>query len=177
MIWIHTRPAIMNLIGTICLVAFLLVATGRTSAMAAGNAITPHFAALKADKVHVRKGPGRKYDIVWTFRSLGLPVEVTARHEHWRRIRDSAGSEGWVHFRLISALRMALVSPWQDEKQTIILHRDAAENSRPVARLEPSVKVLVKSCTGNWCLVTVGSFKGWIGQKKLWGVYPGEVIK
>ena len=143
----------------------------------AAKATTPHFAALKADKVHVRKGPGRKYDIVWTYHSLGLPVEVTASHEHWRRVRDSTGAEGWVYFRLLTALRMALISPWQKQKMAISLHSSASLESAAVVNLEAGVKVLVKSCTGNWCLVSISNFKGWIEQKKLWGVYQGEVIK
>lgn len=154
----------------------LLLLSFAGGAQAAKSANTPYFAALKADEVHVRKGPGRSYDIVWTFRSLGLPVEVTAEHEHWRRIRDSSGSEGWVYFRLITNLRMALITPWQKTKGAIALHKSSSAASPIVAKLEPRVKVLVKSCTGTSCLVSVGGFKGWIEQKKLWGVYPGEVL-
>jgi SH3-like domain-containing protein len=165
-----------------CSAAILVFATalllqGFTGeAQAAKGKNTPYFAALKADEVHVRKGPARSYDILWTFRSLGLPVEVTAEHEHWRRIRDSTGSEGWVYFRLISNLRMALITPWQTEKGVISLNKSSRAGSPVIARLEPGVKVLVKSCTGTSCLVSVGGFKGWIEQKKLWGVYPGETL-
>ena len=159
------------------LLAFSLVLMGNAGlAQAAKGTTKPYFGALKADEVHVRKGPGRDYDILWTYRSLGLPVEVTAQHEHWRRIRDSGGSEGWVYFRLITALRMALIAPWQKKKGTISLQKSASGGSAVVARLEPGVQVLVKTCTGASCLVTVGGFKGWIAQKKLWGVYPGEII-
>jgi SH3-like domain-containing protein len=139
--------------------------------------ISPYFVSLKADKVNVRKGAGRDYDILWTYRSTGLPVEVIAEHEHWRRIRDSEGSEGWVHFRLISRLRFALVAPWDKTNKTYELHQRASSNSAISARLEPGVKLFVKSCSSEWCEVTVGDIKGWIEGKRLWGVYPGEVIK
>ncbi len=161
----------------IFLVAGLFMITGPGAAEAKSGPYSPHFASLKADEVHVRKGPGRKYDILWTYRSLGLPLEVTAEHEHWRRVRDSSGAEGWVYFRLLSALRMALVSPWKKEKIAISLYTEASAEASTLVRLEPGVKVLVKSCTGRWCLVSVGGFKGWIEQIKLWGVYPGEVLK
>ncbi len=144
---------------------------------AASPPYTPHFAALKSDEVHVRKGPGRKYDILWTYRSLGLPLEVTAKHEHWRRVRDSTGAEGWVYFRLLSALRMGLISPWKKQKITISLFKKANTASATVVRLEPGVKVLIKSCRGAWCFVSVDAFKGWIEQAKLWGVYPGEIFE
>lgn len=155
----------------------LLMLAGQGMARAKSGVGAPHFASLKADEVHVRKGPGRSYDIVWTYRSLGLPVEVTAEHEHWRRVRDSSGAEGWVYFRLITALRMALISPWGKSKVTIPLYKNSKAVALPIVRLESGVKVLVKSCTGQWCLVSVGGFKGWIEQKKLWGVYLGEIIK
>ncbi len=158
----------------------LLFVSGETRA--APDVKTPYFAALKADEVHVRKGPGRSYDILWTYRSLGLPVEVTAEHEHWRRVRDSTGAEGWVYFRLITSLRMALIAPWektsaQPSAGTVPLFRSERAGAAVVAKLEPGVKVLVKSCNGTSCLVSVGGFAGWISQKKLWGVYPGEIIK
>ncbi len=158
-------------------VAVLILLFSGHGADAARKTKMPYFAALKADEVHVRKGPGREYDIQWTYRSLGLPVEVTAEHEHWRRIRDSSGAEGWVWFRLITALRMALIAPWEKKQSVHALHKSASPDSAVIARLEPGVKVLVKSCNGEACLVSVGGFRGWIRQKKLWGVYPGEVIR
>jgi len=166
-----TALAIMLLVGS----ALTFVGTGRV--YAASAPYTPHFATLKSDEVHVRKGPGRKYDILWTYRSLGLPLEVTAKHEHWRRVRDSTGAEGWVYFRLLSALRMGLISPWTKQKTTISLFQKANTASTTVVRLEPGVKVLIKSCSGAWCFVSVGGFKGWIEQTKLWGVYPGEIFE
>ena len=159
------------------LFAVLTFGAGVEPVLAKKDVVFPHFAALKADEVHVRKGPGRQYDIVWTYRSLGLPVEVTASHEHWRRVRDSSGAEGWVYFRLLTALRMALISPWKKQKRTTSLRKKPGVGAPVVVRLEPGVKVLVKSCTGSWCLVSVGGFKGWIEQTSLWGVYPGEVVQ
>ncbi len=159
------------------LVSSVLALASAGPVNAASAPYTPHFAALKSDEVHVRKGPGRKYDILWTYRSLGLPVEVTAKHEHWRRVRDSTGAEGWVYFRLLSALRMGLISPWKKQKITISLFQKASAASAVVVRLESDVKVLIKSCRSSWCFVTVGGFKGWIEQAKLWGVYPGETFE
>lgn len=137
----------------------------------------PHFASLKADEVHVRKGPGEDYDILWTYRSIGLPVEVTAAHEHWRRIRDSEGSEGWVHFRLLSALRSALIAPWEKNGEVTPLLDDDDAGARMVAKLESGVKVFVSRCDGKWCRVSVAALAGWLPQNRLWGIYPGETFK
>lgn len=155
----------------------LLLLLGTVGARAQSTQNNPYFSALKADKVNVRKGPGSGYGVLWVYRSLGLPVEVTASHEHWRRVRDSGGSEGWVYFRLLSRLRMALVSPWEKKKTIVPLYKTKGQGAAVLANLEPGVKVLVKSCDGSVCLVSLEGFKGWIGQTRLWGVYPGEIIR
>jgi SH3-like domain-containing protein len=156
---------------------FSIGATGSRAALAEGEPPQPHFASLKADEVHVRKGPGDEYDVLWTYHSLGLPVEVTAEHDHWRRIRDSEGAEGWVYFRLLSALRSALITPWDKSKETTPLRDDDSDGARLVARLESGVKVFVQQCNGSWCQVSVSSMLGWIPQNRLWGIYPGEKFK
>ena len=38
-----------------------------------------------------------------------LPVEITAKFENWRRIRDSDGTEGWVYHSLLSGKRTGMV--------------------------------------------------------------------
>ena len=54
----------------------------------------PRFVSLKSDKVNVRKGPSTDQSIVWVFSRAGLPVEVIAESENWRRVRDSEGADG-----------------------------------------------------------------------------------
>lgn len=162
----------------LALTVFVGLAAGPAAAAAtAAGGQLPRFASLKADEVHVRKGPGEDYDVLWTFRSLGLPVEVTAEHEHWRRVRDSEGSEGWVHFRLLSALRAVLVMPWEKGGQTAVLRASPDGEGRAIARLESGVKGYVQECDGSWCRVSVASLNGWIEQSRLWGVYPKEAFK
>ena len=73
----------------------------------------PRFVSLKSDRVNVRRGPGPEHGIDWVFRRAGLPVEVIAESEVWRRVRDSEGSTGWVLASLLSSRRTALVEPWE----------------------------------------------------------------
>src|SRR5262245_18188433 len=56
----------------------------------------PRFVSLKADKVNVRRGPASEHQVAWVFQRRGLPVEIVAEFENWRRIRDNDGEEGWV---------------------------------------------------------------------------------
>lgn len=57
----------------------------------------PRFAAMRADKVFMRKGPGQRYPIEWVYHRRGLPVEVEREFDVWRLIEDSDGMKGWVH--------------------------------------------------------------------------------
>ena len=47
----------------------------------------PRFVSLKADSVNLREGPNRDHPVKWIFKRAGLPVEITAEFEQWRRIR------------------------------------------------------------------------------------------
>ena len=68
----------------------LLVAT---AANAADDKL-PHFASLRVDPVNLRTGPGTRYPVEWVYQKKGLPVEVTATFDVWRRVRDADGTTG-----------------------------------------------------------------------------------
>ena len=135
----------------------------------------PRFVSLKPEKVNVRGGPTRQHDVTWQYTRSGLPVEITAESDNWRRIRDWEGSEGWVYHSMLSGRRTALVT--SKSKGELIPVHDAADNaSRVAARLQPGVMASVKRCTGRWCQIAGPGFAGWIVQERLWGVYPDETL-
>ncbi len=135
----------------------------------------PRFVSLKADKVNVRNGPNRDQDVAWVFNRAGLPVEVTAEYETWRRIRDADGAEGWVYHSMLSLRRTALVAPWL-KGETVPLRGSADADAKVVAKLEPSVLGVVKTCDGKFCRITGDGFDGYVQQNQLFGVYPGEKV-
>ena len=136
----------------------------------------PRFVSLKADEVNARVGPGGDYQIAWVFRRAGLPVEVLTEFENWRQVRDPSGSTGWVNAALTSARRTAVVAPWAKDR-TLFALTSSRGGSTAVARIEPGAIVDLMQCDGNDCEVYVGRQGGWMPQKDLWGVYPGETIK
>ena len=71
----------------------------------------PRFVSLKADRINVRSGPSRDQDVQWVYTRAGMPVEITAEFENWRRIRDWQGAEGWVYHSLLSGKRTGVVVP------------------------------------------------------------------
>jgi SH3-like domain-containing protein len=140
----------------------------------------PRFVSLKADKVNVRAGPTREHDVAWVFTRAGLPVEITAEFDTWRRIRDSEGAEGWVFHSLLSGRRTALIAPWakgESKGETVPLHERPDKAAAISARLAPGVLSTVKACNGRWCRIFGAGFDGFVEQERLWGVYPGEKVE
>jgi SH3-like domain-containing protein len=136
----------------------------------------PRFVSLRADRVNVRAGPGRDHRVTWTFAREGLPVEIVAEFDNWRRIRDSDGAEGWVFHSLLSGRRTGVVAPWSRE-DVLALRRSDSESAAAAAYVEPGVLVDLMACDGTWCRVSVQSVTGWMPQEQLWGVYPREVVR
>jgi len=137
----------------------------------------PRFVSLKSDKVNVRKGPSTDQAIVWVFSRAGLPVEVIAESDNWRRVRDSEGADGWVFHSLLSARRTVLVMPWAKGEESVPLYASNSTGSRAVAALQSGVLGNVLDCDGEWCQVSVDDYSGYVQQDKLWGVYRGEEVK
>ena len=151
----------------------------RQAAVDAGKAAlqVPRFVSLKSDKVNVRKGPSTDQSIVWVFSRAGLPVEVIAESDNWRRVRDSEGADGWVFHSLLSARRTVLVTPWSKGEERVPLYNSNSTSSRAVAELQSGVLGSVLDCDGEWCRVSVDDYSGYVQQDKLWGVYRGEEVK
>ncbi|MHB2167497.1 SH3 domain-containing protein [Alsobacter sp. R-9] len=135
----------------------------------------PRYVSLKSDRVNLREGPSKDHRTSWVFQRSGLPVEITAEFETWRRIRDAEGAEGWVLHSLLSGRRTALVAPWSKGDPLPLYTRPSAK-SEVEAQLQPGVLASVKSCDGTWCRVSGGGFDGYMAQDRLWGVYPNEKV-
>jgi SH3-like domain-containing protein len=134
----------------------------------------PRFASLKTDRVNLREGPSKDHATKWVYERAGLPVEITAEFEIWRKVRDSEGVEGWVLHSLLSGRRTGLVSP--KDAETSKLYVRPSTSAQLAATLQTGVIVNLRRCDGAWCLVDGDGFKGYIQQDKLWGVYPNEKI-
>src|SRR6476619_5559562 len=72
----------------------------KDAAVSTSGLPVPRYVSLKSDHVNVRAGPTKDNDVAWVYTRSGLPVEITAEFENWRRVRDSEGSEGWVYHSL-----------------------------------------------------------------------------
>ena len=159
--------------------SFAVDGDGKPEAAVTGKAAlpVPRFVSLKSDKVNVRRGPSTDQAIVWVFSRAGLPVEIIAESENWRRVRDSEGADGWVFHSMLSARRTALVAPWTKGEGSVPLYDSKSTSSHAVAALQAGVLGNVLSCDGEWCNMSVEDYSGYVQQDKLWGVYRGEEVK
>ena len=149
--------------------------SAKDSALTTSGLPVPRYVSLKSDHVNVRAGPTKDNDVAWVYTRSGLPVEITAEFENWRRVRDSEGAEGWVYHSLLSGRRTAVVTmKHKDELAPIYDSADA--DSAVAAKLQAGVVTQVKKCTTNWCHVAGNGFDGWIQQERLWGVYSDEQV-
>ena len=136
----------------------------------------PRFVSLKSDRVNLHEGPAKDHRTVWIYQRAGLPVEITAEFDTWRKIRDSEGTEGWVLHSLLSGRRTALVIPWQKGADAM-LRAKPVPDANPVAKLQAGVIGAVKTCKDGWCRLMGEGYDGWIEQGKIWGSYPGEALE
>ena len=178
-------PRWRAVIGIAAAAAVLAATAARTTAWAAGDTAigpasglpVPRFVSLKPDRVTVRGCPTRDHEIAFVFTRAGLPVEITAESDNWRRIRDWEGSEGWVLHSLLSGRRTALIlAPARAVDDFVALHASADGASAVTARLQAGVLAGVKRCSDSWCRISGEGFDGWIEEDRLWGVYPGEKV-
>lgn len=139
----------------------------------------PRFATTRSAPINVRVGPGQKYELAWVFNKPGMPVEITAEFDIWRKIRDYDGSEGWVQQNLLSGNRAGLVLPWKANADVPLL-ASANDKAGVRAYLTSGFRVDVRRCDGSWCQVEASAsgatYFGYIKQTDLWGVYQGETF-
>ena len=151
----------------------------QTTGTGASGLPVPRFVSLKSQNVNMRIGPGKQYQIDWKFVKKGLPIEIIQEYENWRKVRDPEGSEGWILHSLLSGKRTVIVNPGEIGKSSGIvpMYATASREGQLVGRLEAGVVANILTCTEDWCEVTAGELKGHVEKKKLWGVYPDELIE
>lgn len=133
------------------------------------NLPLPRYVSLKASEANVRRGPSKGHRIDWVYQRRDLPLQVTAEHGHWRRVRDRDGAGGWVHYTLLSGVRTVLV------EQDLVPIYDRPDDRSPIAaRLQLGVIARLGKCSIEWCELEAGGYDGWARKTALWGVEAAE---
>ncbi|MEX0838514.1 MAG: SH3 domain-containing protein [Parvibaculum sp.] len=152
------------------------VATLQAEAAAERGPVTglplPRYVSLKAGRANARRGPGTDFPIDWVYTKRGVPLEIIAESNHWRRIRDHDGDGGWIWHTMLDGARSVIVTGDKEEPRALHDKPDAAADV--VAYLEPGIVAAVRGCKAGWCRLEARGHSGWAQQSVLWGVYPGE---
>lgn len=136
------------------------------------NLPLPRYVSMKAAEANVRRGPSLTHRIDWVFKHEDIPLEITAEHGHWRRVRDRDGAGGWVHYSLLSGVRTAIA-----ETDMLELRAQPDPGSLVIARLEIGVIARIETCTATWCRLEVAGYEGWTPKGTIWGVAPDEILE
>lgn len=136
------------------------------------NLPVPRFVSLKTNEGFARRGPGKTHRVDWVFTRAGMPLRITAEYDNWRRVEDVDGEGGWVHYSLLSGVRTAMV-------QTDMVEFRAQPDDRADVLFQAELGVLGKvlECLNGWCRLSVEGERGWVPDRDLWGVAPGESIE
>lgn len=134
----------------------------------------PRFVSLAKDTTNVRAGPGQKYPVKWVMKMKSLPVEVILEYDHWRKIKDHEGAEGWVFKTLLSGKRTALINGNEAVKAYKYNIHENPKKYNVSMMLEPQTLVKINECLSQMCRVSASGLSGWIERKSLWGVYENE---
>ncbi len=133
----------------------------------------PRFVSLDRRRLeaNVRFGPGKQYPINWVFTRPGVPLEIVAEFDNWRKIKDHEGAEGWVAAQLLSGRRTIMI-----QGVTRDLRRTADNRARVLLRAEPGVIGDLLECGETWCRVEIEGQRGWLQRGEFWGTLPGEAV-
>jgi SH3-like domain-containing protein len=125
----------------------------------------PYWASLDEAEARMRTGPSTEFPVKWVYKRQFLPVKVVAVHEVWRKIEDPDGDQGWVHVRLLSPNRTALVIGSGNGA----LRESPEATARIAWRVEPGVVGRIDECVKGWCRFDNAGRTGYIEANKLWG--------
>lgn len=130
----------------------------------------PRFVSLGSDLVNMREGPSTEHGIKWVYHRDGLPVQVLAEYDVWRRVRDMDGEVGWIHVSLLSNQRTGVVIGNGYAGVRSSQELDASI----IAQVEPGVVGHVESCGPLSCRLNFSGVEGWVDRARFWGVYADE---
>ena len=132
----------------------------------------PYFAAIKVSEANLRVGPGRNYKVIYKYITKWLPVLISAKYDHWRKIKDPDGTEGWLHKGQLSSKRYVI------SIRSCQLYELCNNDSKIIANIKKNVVMKLIESRPIWCYIEVihnkRKIKGWIQKKDLFGILDSE---
>lgn len=142
-------------------IATVCIAGGQADA---SSKPVPYWASLTQPEARMRVGPSLDYPSNWVYRRRDLPVKVVQVLGLWRKIEDASGTQGWMHVRLLSDTKTAIVTA-----PVAMIRKSASDDARTLYRAEKGVVGRLSSCGKGWCEIDVSGQKGFIRTGDIWG--------
>lgn len=172
----NSRRAVTGLL-ILCLLYMTATKTGAADDGQTFSGLqVPRFVSLKTDRVNLRTGPSQNYPIKLVYVRKGLPLEVIAESELWRRVRDMDGDEGWVHGATLDGARYLFVRG-DGSGRVVAVRRDPSRDAPIRFLAQPGVIGELDKCQADWCLMAAQGQTGWVHRSLVWGVYADETIE
>jgi SH3-like domain-containing protein len=150
------------------IVKFLVLGgTLLTASAAVGQSArkTPYWASIEEAEARMRTGPNTTYPVKWVYKRQYLPVKVISVYEVWRKVEDPDGDQGWMHVRLLSPNRTAIVTASGVSE----LRDEPSPTSRISWRVEKGVVGKIDDCQKGWCRLDIAGRAGYIETDRIWG--------
>lgn len=162
----------MNLSAVAVFLAISLAACNKTSVARddgtpSGQPV-PRYLSLQDDQVNARAGPGTDYPIKWTYHAKGLPVQVIAETEDWRRICDPFGERSWVKSTGVQGERTVV----RLAKTPLPLRASPKVDAPVRAYLQPQAVAALDREVPGWLRLEAGGVKAWAPIDQVWGAAP-----
>ena len=125
----------------------------------------PRYVSLKSNDANIRVGPSKNYPIEIKYVKRNYTLKVLEEYEEWRKVKDFNNNIGWIHKSLISGIRTGIVLS-NDNKNIKLLN---TLEGNVIGEIGNGNIVFLEKCKIDWCLVSLGNFKGLI-DKNIFGV-------
>ena len=121
----------------------------------------PRYVSLKFAEVNARGGPGDDYKLLWVYRAKGLPVQVIAETQDWRRVCDPTGAKAWVKATGVDGRRTVMRL-----KADPLPLLDKPSGAKTKAILAAHAVAYLDRCEKGWCRLKAS---GWAPEGEVWG--------
>jgi len=130
------------------------------------------FKSIKSDNANMRIGPGKRFEILWNFKKVGLPVKILKKFEQWYKIETPDGSIGWMWSKLLSSKEKTIIFIKED-----IIYRKDSIDSNIIANVSKNSILNIHYCKNKWCKVESKKDKvrGYVKKDNIWGFYTSSV--
>ena len=145
--------------------AVALALLGAASAAGQTQRKPPYWASIQKSEARMRSGPSTEFPVSWVYKRQNLPVKVVAVHSVWRKVQDPAGAQGWLHVRLLSPQRTAIVIG----KENGALRDLPQANAHISWRVQPGVVGVIDECEMGYCRFETNGRYGYIETARIWG--------